>query len=114
MIERPTIELKTKERKGISHTIVLKEWITGREEEYIQEPIINAASFKAGLVSGAPSAEMTDFKISAITVSEHRTIEVMVISVDGQTEKVVDLVLDMHKDDKQEIVEKINELLKKK
>lgn len=112
-IERPTKEIITPVQ---GKKVVLKEWITGREEEYIQEPIINAASFKAGLSGGSPSAEMTDFKTSAISESNHRTIETMVVSVDGMSEKgkIVDAVMDMHKDDTNFVIDEINLLLKKK
>lgn len=110
-IERPTKEIVTPVQ---NKKVVLKEWITGREQEYIQEPIMSAASFKAGLMAGNPTAEMTDFKNSAITESNHRTIETMVVSVDGVVEKVLDSVLEMHKDDTDFVVEEINKLLKKK
>ncbi len=111
MENRPTKEIVTPVQ---GKKVILKEWITGREQEYIQEPILNAASFKAGLSGGGSSAEMTDFKTSAITETTHRTISTMVISVDGVTEKVLDLVLDMHKDDKEFVVDEMENLLKKK
>jgi len=109
-IERPTKEIVTPVQ---NKKVILKEWITGREQEYIQEPIMNAASFKAGLGN---VAEMTDFKTSAITETNHRTIEAMVVSVDGmnEKEKILDAVLDMHKDDKDFVMEEIDKLLKKK
>jgi hypothetical protein len=107
---RPTKELKTK--SGID--IILKQWITGREQEYIQEPIFEAASIKAGITPQGPTTELKEFKSSAITESFHRTIEKVLVSVDGKTENVLDLVLELPADDYNEIVEAVNDVVKKK
>jgi hypothetical protein len=111
MNDRPTKEIKT---PVLGATVILKEWITGREQEYIQEPIINAASFKAGIGGAQGTAELSDFKVSAITQSSHRAIETVVVSVNGQGEKILDEILNLHKDDYEFVMDAVNEILKKK
>jgi hypothetical protein len=90
--------------------VIIKEWMTGREEEYVQEPLIAAASVKMG-VGQIPEASINT---PAVTDSEHRLIETMVVSVAGKTEGVLNAVLDMHKDDKKFVLDAIDNQLKKK
>lgn len=109
--ERPTKEIKTP-IQGVA--VIIKEWITGREQEYIQQPIIDAASVKAGFGGGQGTAEIADFKTSAITDSSHRAIESVVVSVSGSAERIIDAVLDLHKEDYEFVMDAVNEILKKK
>ncbi len=105
---RPTQEIITPVGKN---KILIKEWMTGREQEYIQEPIINAVSFRQ---NERGTADMTDFKTSAISESTHRTVEMMVVSIDGKPENILNTALDMHKDDYEFIIAEIEKIIKKK
>lgn len=111
MNDRPTKEIKTPIQ---GKSVILKEWITGREQEYIQEPIISAASIKAGVGGGQAAAELSGFKSSAITESSHHAIETVVVLVEGNETDVLKSVLDMHVQDYDFVMEAINEVIKKK
>jgi len=104
--ERPKIEFKTKN----GHVIVVKEYITGREANEIQGSYLKNAKVK--IVNGAP--QIDDFDVTADDKAKRLMIELMIISVDGNTEGVTDAVLDLNNIDYEEVVEKLNELTGKK
>lgn len=90
--------------------VVLNTYITGREFEYVQEPLMKAMDIKAGATG---VAQLGSIDISKVHESTHRLIEKMVVSVGGKTENVIDIVLDMPQTDYQFVIDKINELTKK-
>lgn len=92
----------------------VNEWITGRESEYINEPIIEATSMKMIVVDGQPTPSLDNFKNTAITESVHRSIESVVVSVDGNKDDILNRVLDLKKDVYDEIVKVVDDIVKKK
>lgn len=105
-MERPTISVTTPESK---HVVILKEWITGREFESLNEPLLK--NYK---VSSKGSIEDSEVSGSLISEMNRQALLVWIVSIDGSTENVVDKALDMRKEDYQFVVDKINELSKKK
>lgn len=98
----------------IEHTIELREWITAKQAQYIQEPILQSINFKA-FADGKGGIDKLD--LSGTTRSQHREIECFVISVDGKAESAENIlatVLEFHELDYQAIVDAITELRKKK
>ena len=104
--ERPTIEFKTQN----GHVVVIREYITGREANEIQQSYLKDA--KVQIVNGAPQIE--DFDVTADDKAKRLMLEKMVVSVDGVAENVADLVLDLRNEDYEEIVELLNEKTGKK
>jgi len=92
--------------------IELKPWITGAEAEYINEPLMESLGVSPNMES--KGAELSKIDMKKVAVMNRRTIEKFVVSVDGNTEKVVDLVLGLHESDTDFVHEKIAELRKKK
>jgi hypothetical protein len=87
--------------------VVLKDWITGRDDEDIQRPI-TAVKFQIG-ASGAGSGEINAGE--AMEKSKHIAIEKVVISIDGKTENVLDLVLDLPKKDYQFVMKEVDKVV---
>jgi hypothetical protein len=95
-----------------SQEVELKDWITGREAEYLDELAYEAVAVKAD-VSGKADIGNIDLK-KIITETNHRKIETYVVSVGGKSEGVLESVLDMHEQDTQFILDAIDEQRKKK
>jgi len=99
-MERETKEIITPN----NHKVVLKTYITGREEREIRNVYLENID-----VTG--NGAVKDIKADLVGKAENKAIELIVISVDGNKEKVVDLVLDLRKEDCNFIVEQINEII---
>lgn len=104
--ERPTIEIKTPH----GHVVVLKEYATGRESNELQNIYLSSA--KISVVGNTPKIDGFDPKAEEQVI--HKMIGLLVVSVDGSTDGVVDAVLDMRVDDYNAVVEKLNEVTGKK
>lgn len=106
----PTIEETTPKN---SHKVIFKEWITGRDTEYV-----NGAFYKG--LQAKPSIDGTvqfgNIDTNNIGEATHRSIKSWVVSVDGVegADAVLEAVLDMHISDYTFVVKKIDELSKKK
>lgn len=104
--KRETKEVKT----SGEHVVVMRTYATGREFTDIQNCILKNA--KVSYVGGQPVAEGVSG--SSELEANKKAVELLVVSVDGKTENVLDTVLDLPADDYQEVVEAVKELLTKK
>lgn len=86
----------------------MKEWITGRESEEIDKPIMDVR-FKIG-VSGQGNAEVNVG--DAIRKTTEKAIEIVVISVDGNKENILDKVLELPKTDYKFILKEVDKIVK--
>ena len=78
------------------HKVVVRAWITGREQEEISRPLMEC--MKMSVKSDTPEIEAQN-AVGALEEVKHKKIETVVVSVDGNKEKVLDLVLDMRNTD---------------
>lgn len=83
------------------HKIVLKSWLTGREKRLIQSVLLSDVNLKEGKyeIIGDKLTEMQD-----------RTIETIVVSVDGSSDKNLEKILDMHSADFDFVLAEINKI----
>lgn len=95
-----------------SEEIEIKSWITGREAEHIDELMYEAMAVKADMAGKADIGNI-DLK-KMISETNHRKIETFVVSVAGNTEDILNKVLDMHEEDTKFILDAIDEQRKKK
>lgn len=105
--DRPTKELALPFTKT---SIVAKEWISGREQEYIEKPTTESVEVKPDS-SGRVSFGKLD--TNKLAESTHRAIETVVVSVNGKSENVLDAVLDLPAQDYNLVIGYIQDLLKK-
>ncbi len=83
--------------------IVYKEYITGRDQQAIE-----ASLYKDMKIS--PDGKAAGFNPQAIQDRLNTAIEACVVSVDGATEGVLDLILDLPLDKYEEVKAKVEEL----
>lgn len=86
-------------------------YLTGRELEYVQEPLFQAMQVKSATVG--KDVELGGLDINKMRESSHRLIEKYIISVDGNKDKVLDQVLDMRHEDYQSVLDELNKSIKK-
>lgn len=92
--------------------VEIKDWITGRDAEYIDELMYESLAVKADLTG---KADISNIDLKKLTSdSDHRKIETFVVSINGATENILNQVLDMHEDDTRFILDSIDEQRKKK
>lgn len=97
MDARPTFTIETPIGKS---KIELREWITGREREYIDAPMYSAVSATPKQLGKQTSIEIGKIDITTlVTEQSHRKITTFVVSIDGNKENILERVLDMHEDD---------------
>lgn len=108
-MERETKTLTTPEQK---HKVEVYTYLTGREFEYVQSPLIEAMSVRPEGTKGT-NIKFGDLDVNKVQESTHRLIEKHVVSVNGEKEKLMDKVLDMHNDDYQYVVQEIQNISKK-
>lgn len=106
-MSRETAEITTP--KG-NEKVIVHTYITGREFQYIQEPLMEAMSIKA---AGAKDFDLGSLDMSKVNDSNNRMIEKYVVSVNDITESVLDLVLDMRQEDYEFVMEQIEVMSKK-
>jgi hypothetical protein len=101
-------ETKTFTTKG-GHEIVHKTYVTGRESNEIQKVLLKDVKIEAGMGTKL-SPFMSGFSAASITELNNKTIEILVVSVDGKKENVLDIVLDLPNTDYSEVVTALNEI----
>lgn len=84
--------------------IVLKEYITGRDMRELKDIYL-----KVGKID-ATGQGMTDINPEILNQAENKSVELVVISVDGETEGVLNKILDMPSEDTTFILEKVAEI----
>ncbi|MCK9543323.1 MAG: hypothetical protein M0R03_14975 [Novosphingobium sp.] len=98
MENRETIIIKT----PISNAeVVLKSWITGREKREINNVLFKDVEFEGQSyrIGGEKLAQLKD-----------KTIEIVVVSINGVTENVLDILLDMRSEDYDYVLSKVDEI----
>lgn len=89
------------------HEVVIKEYITGRESRAISDVFLAGVKVTVG-EDGKPKTEGIDAGISS--VAQDKSIEVLVVSVDGKTDDVLASVLDLPKADFDEVISALDKV----
>lgn len=103
-MERETRSLTTPVKK---QTVIIKDWITGREKRAITEVFLNGSEFQE-------DGNKPKFKGELVNTSQDITIKTLVVSVDGKTDNVLETVLDMHSEDFEFLITEINKIVNPK
>lgn len=102
MNERETRKIKTPSGREV----ILKEWITGREAKELRKVFLNAVELSA---SGT-EIKSTNIKTSVIEEAENKALEMVVLSLDGDKENLIERLLDLPASDYQFIVAEVNKV----
>ncbi len=100
-MERETIEIITPNK----HKIVLKSYITGLEERQIREVFLEKIN-----ISATGEIGNIDLDSKLISQAEDKTIEILVISIDGSKENIVNKIVNLPKEDYNFIIKEINKI----
>jgi len=100
-MKRTTTKFKT---PVDAHEIEVNEYLTGGEAEKIQDVIIN--DIKAD-IGGDISGE---FSGKNVRIAQDKTLELMLVSVNGEKDDLIKKVKDFRQKDYQAVVDKINKL----
>lgn len=105
-MERETRTFKTPS----GHEVVIKTYATGREVRTIENKYYQKS--KLELVAGQP--KITDMDLSAQFEVEQEMIRLLVDSIDGSKDDVVNKALDLRSQDYEALINELNEVTKKK
>lgn len=86
--------------------VVLMKWLTGGERRDLRNSFLSKADLNIG---GKQEISKINSK-EAIEEAENKAIEIMVISIDGNTEKIVDQVLGMRDTDYYFVIKEIEKI----
>ena len=99
-------EQKTITTPKEKHEVILKTYITGREQRMLRNALIKDVTFQGG-----KGIETSGIKSSAIEQAENIAIDVLVVSVDGKEgNEKLDAILDMHVEDYNFVISEIDKI----
>lgn len=105
------MERETKEHKVGSHTLVVNSYITGREARDIEGAIMNKLELSQSIGKG------TEIKgLYGIQIRERQDLQVkaVVVSIDSNSEKVLDSILDLPSSESEEIMNIVRDVAEPK
>ena len=89
--------------------VILKAWLTGRERRDIRSVILEEVKFEQN-ADGSDVTPGYNISGSVLNKAQDKAFESVVVSVDGNTEKIVDTILDMRDEDFDFIVKEIDKI----
>lgn len=104
-------ETKTLELPVTKAKVVIYTYLTGREFEQVQAPLLQAMAMSPE--GQGKNVKFGNIDVAKVQESTHLLVEKHVVSVNGNKDKVLDQILDMPNEDYQFVVESIQELSKK-
>lgn len=104
------MERATKEIKVGEHTIKVKTYCTGGEFNQIQSVYLRSA--KINVIGSTP--QVAGFTAEVELEATKKAVELLVVSIDGSTDDVIQKVEDLPYQEYAEIVDEINTLIGKK
>jgi len=112
-MERPTKTVKTPN----DHEVVIKSWLTAGENQNLQRAFLSKAKTSFNKASARENPEeainLDDMSADSMLDIQNKMIEVYVESIDGKTEDILKVALDLRSDDFEFIIVQINEGEKK-
>ena len=112
MNERETISIATPIEK---HVVILKAWLTGREQRQIRSVLFEGVKFSASSPTEEKEEESSvssDFSIDGSTIGKQQDIKIntIIVSINDKTDNILDLVLDMHGTDTEFIIKEVEKI----
>lgn len=103
MEDRETIEITTPIK---AHKVVLRSWITGRESQKI-----DGAMFKGVGTTGDGKRLQPKLSESMLADQENASLEVVLVSIDGKNNDLVNTVLNMRKGDYDYVLKEVDRVV---
>lgn len=105
-MERETKEIVTPIGK---HKVVLYEWLTGRERRNIRSVLLEGINFEQS-PDNEEASPGYNIQGSIINKAQDKSFESVIKSIDGKTEGIADIVLDMRDEDFDFIVLEVDKI----
>ncbi len=103
MNERETKIVKTPVK---AHEVVLKSWINGREKRALRDIFLQNIKVST---KGTAEAEANN-SAEVVNRAENKAIEIVVVSINNKTDKILDTILDMCGKDYDFVIDEINKV----
>lgn len=103
MEDRETFEIVTPVK---GHKVVLRAWITGRESQKI-----DGAMFKGVGTTGDGKRLQPKLSESMLADQENASIDIVVVSVDGKNNDLVNTILNMRKADYEHVLKEVQRVV---
>lgn len=98
-------ETKTIETPIGHNKVEIKTYLTGRERRRLTDVYL-----ESGIDVNADTHEIKGLKADLINKAQNVAWEVVVVSIDGSTENIIDTILDMRSEDTEFIVTEVNKI----
>ena len=91
------------------HKIKIKTWLTARERRDIRSVLLENVQFA---MKEGEENPVSDYKLSANSLNQmqDKTLQTMIIDINGSTETILDTVLDMKEKDYDFIISEIDKI----
>jgi len=103
-MERETKKFKTPVDK---HEVEIYTYVTGGEKREVNNIFLSGAKFS---LDEKEKLRAEDFDASLTTKAQDKTIELLVVSINGNKENILKRVLEMKIDDFESIIDALNEI----
>jgi len=103
MLFLTNMERETKKINIAGHEIVLKTYLTVRENREVRDVLLKGIKF--GLDEG--EAKIDSIPPEVISQIENKNIEMAIVSIDGKTENILETILDFKADEFAELMKEI-------
>jgi len=104
------METKIIETPVDKHKVEIKTWITGRDRRALRSVYLEASE----ITMQGENPEIKGITGKIAELAENKALEIMIISVNGKKENLINTVLDMHENDYEFIVKEINKVTDEK
>lgn len=117
------MDRENKKIKAGEHEVVIKTYLTAREMREIKDVLITSVELEAEQVQGGDQEEIKKSVAKKVDLGvykrmEDKAIQLVIISVDGKTDKILETVLDFKSDDFDALMKEVGlvagDLLQKK
>ena len=107
---------ETKEIKVGEHTLVVNTYLTGREARTIEGVMMDKLEMSQSTKDGDEKGEtmITGFKGSILSDRQDLQVKAVIVSFDGKTENILDTILDLPRDDSEEVMKIVSEIAEPK
>jgi len=107
---------ETKEIKVGEHALIVNTYLTGREARSIESLMMDKLEMSQSTKDGEEKGEtmITGFKGSLLSDRQDFQVKAVIVSFNGKTENILDTILDLPRNDSEEIMKIVSEIAEPK
>jgi len=100
------MDRETKKIKTENHEIEIKTYITAGEKRQLRDVLLKG--IKMDIIGETP--KVSDFSPEVITESENRAIEIMIVSIDGNKDNILQRFMEFKSNEYDQVMREIDEI----